>query len=131
MKSIPHSMRPSSERGFFTLIGLLAAIVIIAILFVVYFGGGGGGSSGAGGVGTPATTLGGAKDRAGDAVCRNNLSQLRAAVSLQLATAGANPPSLEGLQPGIALSCPVGDEPYQYDPATGKVRCAHPGHEAY
>jgi len=27
--------------------------------------------------------------------------------------------------------CPIGKEPYEYDPATGKVHCPHPGHEKY
>jgi hypothetical protein len=123
------SVSHSRERGFFTLIGLLAVIVIIAIMFVMYTGQRGGtGPAGAGGA---TTTLGGARDRAGDAVCRNNLSQLRAAVSIHLGTAGANPSSLEELQAGASLSCAAGDEPYEYDPATGKVRCVHPSHEGY
>jgi hypothetical protein len=125
----PQSVSRRRERGFFTLIGLLAVIVIIAIMFVMYTGQQGG--AGPAGTGGTTTTFGGARDRAGDAVCRNNLAQLRAAVSISLGTAGTNPSSLEGLQAGAPLSCPAGDEPYEYDPATGEVRCVHPGHEEY
>jgi hypothetical protein len=126
----PLSAWRRSERGSFTLIGLLVVIVIIGIMFAMYFGGGGGGPAGPGG-GSPATTLGGAKQRAGDTVCRNNLSQLRAAIGIAAGTSGENPRSLDGLQAGVSVSCPVGDEPYEYDPATGKVKCVHPGHEEY
>ena len=120
-----------SERGYFTLIGLLAVIVIIGIMFVMYFGGGDSSSTAPGGLGTPATTLGGAKGRAGDAVCRNNLAQLRSAIAVYMGTSGTNPSSLNQLSAGVSLSCPAGDEPYEYNSASGKVGCAHPGHEAY
>ena len=103
----------------------------IGIMFAMYFGGGGAQNPAGPGGGSPATTLGGAKQRAGDTVCRNNLSQLRAAISIQAGTTGVNPPSLDGLQAGVSSSCPVGGEPYEYDSATGKVTCVHPGHEGY
>lgn len=116
----------SSERGYLTLIGLLAAIVIIGILFALYMGGpAGGGSQGQG------TTPGGAKRSAQGVLCRNNLSQLRAAISIRMGTAGSFPASLEELNAGVLLRCPVGDEPYQYDSTTGQVHCVHPGHEGY
>jgi len=120
----------SGERGFLTLIGLLLVIVIIGILFAMYAGGLGGGGSPATGGGA-ATTLGGAKNRASDTVCRNNLSQLRAAISIYAGTAGSNPSSLDSVQPGVSLTCPLGGEPYQYDPLSGKVKCVHPGHGNY
>jgi len=119
----------SASRGSFTLIGLLAAIVIIGILFVVLYGRGGG-PTGAGGGGA-ATTLGGAKDRAQDVLCQSNINQVRVALSIYQGNSGHYPPSLEDLQGGVALSCPVGGEPYQYDPTTGQVRCTHPGHGDY
>lgn len=120
----------SSERGYLTLIGLLAAIVIIGILFALYMGGPtGGGSPGQGG--PAATTPGGAKRSAQGVLCRNNLSQLRAAISIHTGSAGSFPASLEELNAGVSLRCPVGDEPYQYDFTTGQVHCVHPGHEGY
>lgn len=130
MKANRPSAWHSSERGFLTLIGLLIVIVIIGILFALYAGGppGGVGPEGEGGA---TTTFGGAKERAQDVLCRNNLSQIRAAISMHVATTGQYPPSLEALDPGVPLACPIGGEPYQYDPRTGKVKCIHPGHESY
>lgn len=119
-----------AERGFFTLIGLLIVIVIIGILFSLYAGGPGPGRSSPS-AGGATTILGGAAERAKDVLCRNNLSQLRAAISTYAATAGTNPSSLQELQAGVSLTCPVGGEPYQYDPRFGRVRCVHPGHEGF
>lgn len=122
--------RSSREGGFLTLIGLLVVIVIIGILFAMY--GMPTGGTGAGGPGSsPATIAGGAKVRAQGVVCQNNLQQLRAAVSIYQANNQSNPPSLESLNAGVSLVCPVGGEPYQYDPTTGRVQCVHPGHESF
>ncbi len=116
-----------AEGGYFTLIGLLLVIVIIGILFDMYGGGfGGGGSPGAGG--GAASTLGGAKGRAQDVLCQNNLQQQRYAISIYQSSAGTAPPSLESLQSHISLTCPEGGEAYQYDPSSGQVHCIHPGH---
>ncbi len=128
MKS-PRSGWRRAEAGYFTLIGLLAAIVIIGILFVLFFGGGGGGPSA---TGTGATTTPGkAKERAQDVLCQNNLVQLRYELSIYQSNAGTNPPSLESLETQVVLTCPIGGEPYEYDPLSGQVRCVHPGHGGY
>ena len=129
MKTSRLSAWRSAEQGFFTLIALLIVMVIIGILFAMYSGGLGPGPSPQ--PGSAATTLGGAKERANAVLCRNNLSQLRAAVAAYAANAGGSPSSLQELQAGVSLTCPVGDEPYQYDPASGRVGCIHPGHENY
>jgi len=117
------------ERGFLTLIGLLVVIVIIGIMLAMYAGpsGKGGGSGGAGG----GTVLGGSVRQARSTVCRNNLSQFRQAVQVEVNLTGAYPVSLEALQLGLPASCPGGDEPYDYDPTTGQIQCVHPGHERY
>lgn len=127
----PSSAWRSSERGFFTLIALLVVIVIIAILFATQYGGPArrGGTSGA--PGEPHTVLGGAVNRADATLCRNNLAQLRAAITIYQGNYNAFPPSLDELQSGVTLTCPVGREPYEYDPNTGAVRCVHPGHGAF
>ncbi len=120
--------RRSVEGGFLTLIGLLIVIVIIGILISMYgMPGGGGGSSST----APVSIAGGAKQRAEDVLCRNNLQQLRAAIQIYQGNNQTNPPSLDSLNSGVTLSCPVGGEPYGYDPATGQVHCVHPGHESY
>jgi len=121
----------SSQRGFFTLIGLLLALAIIAILLGMYGMPSGTGGSGAGQGGDVQTVVGGTKNRAMDAVCRNNLSQLRAAIGIHSATTQSYPSSLEQLNAGVDLVCPTGGEPYRYNPQTGKVTCAHPGHEGF
>ena len=120
----------STEGGYFTLIGLLAAIVIIGILFTLYGGGFTGGSSQPGGA---ATTIGGTKDRAQDVLCQTNLQQLRYAISIHQGNMGSYPPSLGSLESSasLAFTCPVGEEPYEYDPGSGTVRCPHPGHGSF
>ena len=75
--------------------------------------------------------------RAHDVDCMNNLRQIRAAY--QIATTGSEdeqkPQTLADLRPqGISENmtrCPVGGEPYTYNPATGEVHCPHPGHDAF
>jgi hypothetical protein len=117
------------EGGFLTLIGLLLALVIIGILMAMYAMPMGGG--GAGGTGGSKTVIGGSQDRAKDVVCRNNLSQVRAAIGIYAGTNGSNPPSLEHLNLGAVMSCPVDAEPYDYSMSTGEVHCVHPGHESF
>lgn len=130
--TIQRSALPSGERGFFTLIGLLLALVIIGMLLSMYgLPGGTGGAGGTGSGGDAVTVIGGTKNRAQDTVCRNNLAQLRAAIGIEAGASGVNPPSLDGLNAGVDLACPGGDEPYEYDPATGQVRCVHPGHGSF
>lgn len=127
-RSLP-SAWPSAQRGYLTLIALLVVIVIIAILFSLY---GGGPSAGGGAAGTGGTVLGGAIDRARGVTCRNNLQQIRAAISTYSGmNDGSFPPSLDTLQLGVPLQCPEGGEPYQYDPTTGQVHCLHPGHQSF
>ena len=120
--------RSSREGGFFTLIGLIVVIAIIAILMAMYGMPGGTGTSSSS---SPATIAGGAKQRAQGVLCQNDLQQLRAAIAIYQGSSQAYPPSLESLNAGVALSCPVGGEAYEYDPTAGQVHCAHPGHGQY
>ena len=69
-----------------------------------------------------------------DVECQEYLRQCRQAISM--AKMGndneANPASLSEMRELSSISkCPVGGEPYQYDPKTGEVHCPHPGHERY
>ena len=128
----------SSEAGFLVLIEILVAVVIIAMLASYFLtgtpgvSGGGNGSGVPGSVSGEATSVPGkARDAAEGVVCRNNLGQVRAAIANYQATNGTFPPDLPSLQVGVPLTCPVGGEPYQYDPNTGQVNCTHPHHEGY
>ncbi len=69
-----------------------------------------------------------------DVVCRTNLQTVRSSIEAARAkdSNGKAPASLDDLGLGEAATrCPVGNEPYEYDPATGLVHCQHPGHEKY
>jgi type II secretory pathway pseudopilin PulG len=131
------SRERASEAGFWALIELLVVLVIVVLVLYFYLGGtkqsadllaGSGGRSGAGGA---RSTPGVALEQAEGVACRNNLQNLRVAIAAYQAQYGGFPPDLEGLQAGVSLTCPVGGEPYQYDPATGKVHCTHARHEAF
>ena len=132
----------SAERGSFSLIGMLIALVIMLVLTLLILGGPqifSRNKSGAGGgvMGAVGGTAGGAvaaRNEALEVTCKNNLQQLRAAIQMFAANGEGNPQSLDDLaraNPGLQLNCPVGHEPYQYDPAAGQVRCVHPGHERF
>lgn len=130
MRRMRWSAWRSGQRGYLTLIALLVVIVIIGILFATQYGGPPR-RTGPTPPGESKTLLGGAVDRADATVCRNNLTQLRTAIQVYQANAQAWPPDLESLEAGVPRRCPVGGEPYQYDPLTGAAHCVHPGHENF
>lgn len=118
------------RAGGNTLVGLLAVIVIIAILAVVALTGGFGDRKSTRKDGLGTTVPGAARAQALDASCSSNLKQIRAKIQMDMATEDQAPASLQDLGlPAEMLRCPIGKEPYEYDPATGQVRCKHPGHE--
>ena len=122
------------EKGF-TLISTLVTIALILFLAVYLMNGSGGGSLRKDGEGK--TYLGAAMARAKDANCIQQLQQVRA--GLEIATdpvENTRPPALKDLRLGESFyRCPIGKEPYTYDPAAGttreSVKCPHPGHEKY
>jgi type II secretory pathway pseudopilin PulG len=109
-----------------TLVGILIVLVILLALAAYFFyfrapkkGG------------PPEAIPKAAMNRAHDVECQNNLQQIRAAIQMAQMD-GANPPDLPSLNLGENfLKCPVGGEPYRYDPQTAQVGCAHPGHEKF
>lgn len=114
-------------RGLGLIEVLVVAVLLIALaafLLPRYLGGRAGGKV----VRAPITV-------ARDAVCRTDLNSVRQ--SIQAAAAGdpdgrpvGSLDELRELTPDLKR-CPVGGEPYVYDPRTGQVRCPHPGHESY
>ncbi|MBS1717011.1 MAG: hypothetical protein JSS72_04700 [Armatimonadetes bacterium] len=127
------------KRGGFALLILLAAVVIILIIMVVQERGTATSvaptsapppSARPDGQGT--TVMGGAMVSAKDEVCKSNLNQLRQIISVARTSSDEPPRDLGEMRaPASIMSCPVGHEPYVYDPQTGRVYCPHPGHGGY
>ena len=64
--------------------------------------------------------------------CQSNLQQIRAAIQTSKEENDEFPASLSEIgYPAKVLRCPISKEPYNYNPATGEVRCLFPGHEQY
>ncbi len=121
-----------TKRGF----GLVEILVVLAILaalagvMYVGLGMGKGGSTRKDGKGQ--TIIGASMYKAKDEVCKSNLGQVRASIQIRHTTDDEYPASLEDTRLGKDFySCPIGKEPYVYDPQEGTVKCPHPGHEDY
>jgi type II secretory pathway pseudopilin PulG len=116
-------------RRAFSLVEILVVVVILmivaAFLLPKYLKGG-------------KTTAGkvqeSPKQRAKLVDCANNLNQIRMAYQMAASASEdeTRPQSLADLKRyGLSdamLQCPVSKVPYQYNPATGEVKCSHPGH---
>ena len=118
------------------LVGILVSIAILGVLMAVwlYYGTGGASGNGASNPAAPppASRVGEVRQAAESVECRNNLSQIRAAIQMRTTTDETYPASLNELGlPASMLICPVSRQPYQYDPTTGQVRCTTPGHMRY
>lgn len=79
------------------------------------------------------TIVGKSVAAAKDAKCTSNIRQVRLSIQTQMdPVENTFPESLKSLNLGADFeACPLGKEPYVYDPATGTVKCVHPGHEKY
>ena len=123
----------------YTLVATLITVVILLLLgMVVLTGGLGGNYSQNTGVKAREDGLGNSmptymKLKAEDTQCKSNISQARSAVAIaRLDNGDQLPASLDEIRLGEQfLKCPIGDEKYEYDAATGDVKCPHPGHEKY
>ena len=111
-----------------TLIGMLAAIAIILILATIFLWPGGKDGDKGKGKSMPAQV----KERAESVECQSNVRQIRMGVQMNTMAGEPAPKSLAELKyPAEVLQCPVGHQPYKYDPQTGQVQCVYPGHEKY
>ncbi len=118
------------------LVGVLVSVAILGLLIIVwlYYGTGGSArdSSQPSGALPPASRVGEVRQAAESVECRNNLSQLRAAIQMRFTSEETYPTSLQELGlPATMLVCPVSGQAYQYDPNTGQVKCATAGHMSY
>ncbi|HOC30925.1 MAG TPA: hypothetical protein PKK84_01620, partial [Armatimonadota bacterium] len=119
---------PASHTRGAALLSVLAALVIIAVLFAFLYGRGFRNNTTATRPGGPTTTVGMGLESGRAVDCSNNLSQIRYAIGLERMNdpdTATLPPNLEvlsrnGISPQMR-KCPVSNQPYQYDPRTGKV----------
>ncbi|MHB9130092.1 MAG: type II secretion system protein [Armatimonadota bacterium] len=134
------------SRGFGSLIEILIVAVIILCGAALYMGmmrgttsatnainnnDLGGPASAGGPQSIPARTI----QKAHSMECQNNVRQLRQLIEMSKSDSENGtiyPSSLSNMPEAAKISkCPVGREPYQYDPTTGKIHCVHPGHEGF
>lgn len=120
------------KRRGFTLIATLITVAIICVLMVVMMQGTGGGDFAQRKDGMGKTMPTASRAAAEDSVCRSNLQQVRQGLQIAMIGTDEHPASIEDAHIGQQFySCPLGHEPYKYDPQTGEVHCVHPGHERY
>lgn len=129
---------PRGRRGFAALIEIIivAALILGGLALYLSFSGGYGKMPDVGGpVGDqPASVPGRAIQKAHSMECQQDLRQLRMLINMSKGEgeSGGYPQSLEAMPEASKIrTCPVGGEPYTYDPTTGRVSCPHPGHEGY
>ncbi len=126
-----------NNRGNWTLIGLLAAVAIVVIVGVIYFGGQEtttvkSDSELLDPHSQKQTTVGKAMDTAKATDCQERLRQIRLGIEQSKITNETNPPTLQDIGLGVSndyFQCPVSNQPYSYDAASGAVKC--PTHTQY
>jgi len=130
------------NRGSWSLIGLLVVVVIVVVAAALLFGPNGpaslttvkGKNQLLDAKSKKKTVYGKSLDTAKGSVCMQQLAQIRQGIQAWKATQATegNPQTLKDI--GLAVGqqfyrCPMTDQPYTYDPATGTVRC--PTHTSY
>ena len=122
-------MRIQRRRGF-SLIEMLVVVVVIAVLAAILLP-----RYTKGGKTTTGETVETPIQRAHSVECQNNLRQIRQAYQMATTLEETRPTTIEELRSqGVSDSisrCPVGQEPYRLDAASGRVQCVHAGHESY
>lgn len=126
-----------NNKGNWSLIGLLLAVVIVMVVAAIYLGGSKNANFTT--VGSKnqklldsksqkETVVGKAMDTARASDCSEHLRQIRMGIEnfKMSGTDDKNPASLKDLNLGVPetyFKCPVSNQPYTYDPATGTVKC--------
>jgi len=116
-----------------SLVGMLVAVAILILATIFFVTGGKFGAKSTRPDGKGETLIGQSAYYAKDSKCMNYLGQVRQSISIGTdPVEGTYPQSIEETKLGATFyKCPVGAEPYEYDPSNGKVRCIHKGHEKY
>ncbi|MHB0913053.1 MAG: type II secretion system protein [Armatimonadota bacterium] len=70
-------------------------------------------------------------DAAKGVECQSNLSQIRSAINMYRSSNERFPQGIGELGVSSISACPVSNQPYTYDPNSGRVWCTTPGHERY
>ena len=126
-------MNRAGRRGSWTLVELAVVMVILVALaawLLPRYLGSGKNSPGQ-------TTIQAPIQRAQGVDCRNNLQQIRTAITMSQQSNEHFPVSLNELTTsGSGLSremlvCPETKQPYVYDPRTGQVNCPYPPHRSF
>jgi len=124
------TVRWASRRGQGSLLGLLIVIVIIMVAVWWLWLRPESGAPQPRFEGEAQTTLGRALQKGESVQDIENLKQLRLMIQMYREQNEQNPPALDPNW-GISLTCPVSNQPYGYDPQTGKVWDPTPGHQGF
>ncbi|MEN6371969.1 MAG: hypothetical protein ABFD64_08140 [Armatimonadota bacterium] len=125
-----------NERGNWTLVGLLVAVAIgFVLVFCVLLPRvqqGTGDKAKREGLINPKqgqTVVGASMDKGKETQCMSNLRQIRMTIESDKASGEQLPATIQDMGLGSVGVCPVSNQPYQYDPNAGTVKCTTPGHE--
>ena len=113
------------SRSVFVRFGVLSVILTSGVPGGLYVGTRHKSADGTGGKSTPKAAI----DKGHGVECASNLNQLRADLQMRLMEDEHYPSALDANS--SLIRCPVSQEPYGYDPRTGRVWGTTPGHETF